>query len=191
MARTLNKTYPEFVKKAQHLFWIKGYKTVTAEDLAEHLNVSLSVIYNKYTKDMLFMDALDSYVISLSDPIMAEIRNSKEGLESLRNFFYMLIDALLDKTFPRSCLMVNTVVELRNEQNRVSDIYDRYFGNMRASYLAVLNHAIEMDQIKNPQKIEAYADFLVGLIFGLSILYKIKSKTQLQLYIDEQLALIE
>jgi len=103
----------------------------------------------------------------------------------------MLIDALLDKTFPRSCLMVNTVVELRNEQNRVSDIYDRYFGNMRASYLAVLNHAIEMDQIKNPQKIEAYADFLVGLIFGLSILYKIKSKTQLQLYIDEQLALIE
>jgi len=191
MARTLNNTYPEFVKKAQHLFWVKGYKTVTAEDLAEHLNVSKSVIYNKYTKDMLFMDALDSYVVSLSDPIMAEIRNSKEGLESLRKFFYMLIDALLDKTFPRSCLMVNTVVELRNEQNRVSDIYDRYFGNMRASYLAVLTQATKMNQIKNPQKVQDYADFLVGLIFGISVLYKIKTKTELHLYIDEQLALIE
>ena len=190
MAHTLKTTYPELVKKAQYLFWVKGYKSVSNEDLAKHLEVSVSTIYNKYTKEMLFIDALDSYVVSLSDPIMCNIRESKEGLQSLKGFFYMLIEALLDKTFPRSCIMVNTVVELRKENNEVSDIYDRYFSNMRASYLTVLKRAVEMDEIKKPEKIEPYADFIVGMIFGISIYYKIKSKEELFLYIDEQLALI-
>lgn len=190
MARTLTQSYPELVQKAQHLFWVKGYKAVTAEDLASHLEVSLSTIYNKYTKDMLFMDALDSYVVSLSDPIMCRIREEQQGMVSFRNFFYMLIDALLDKTFPRSCLMVNTVVELRNEQDRVSDIYDRYFGNMRASYLEVLKHAVRLGEIKRPEKLDEYADFLVGIIFGISVLYKVRSREQLQAYIDDQLSMI-
>ncbi len=190
MGRNLNHSYPELVAKAQHLFWVKGYKSVTAKDLSEHLDVSLSTIYNKYTKEMLFMDALDSYVVSLSDPIMCQIREANKGIESLRGFFYMLIDALLDKTFPRSCLMVNTVVEMRKEHNRVSDIYDRYFGNMRASYLVALDSAIELGQVKFPQRKEQYADFLVGIIFGISILYKVKSRESLREYIDDQLALI-
>ena len=190
MARTLTQSYPELVQKAQHLFWVKGYKAVTAEDLASHLDVSLSTIYNKYTKDMLFMDALDSYVVSLSDPIMCKIREEQQGMVSFRNFFYMLIDALLDKTFPRSCLMVNTVVELRNEQDRVSDIYDRYFGNMRASYLEVLKHAVKKGEIHHPEKLEQYADFLVGIIFGISVLYKVRTREELQSYIDDQLSLI-
>lgn len=71
MPRTLNNSYPELVQKAQHLFWVKGFKAVTPSDLAKHLDVSLSTIYNKYTKDMLFMDALDNYVVSLSDPLIA------------------------------------------------------------------------------------------------------------------------
>lgn len=190
MPRTLAQSYPELVAKAQHLFWVKGYKQVTNEDLAAHLDVSVSTIYNKYTKDMLFMDALDSYVVSLSDPIMCRIRDEQKGMESFKNFFYMLIDALLDKTFPRSCLMVNTVVEMRNEQSRVSEIYDRYFGNMRESYLTVLGTAVEMGEIKHPQKLEEYADFLVGIIFGISVLYKVKTREELQSYIDDQLSMI-
>lgn len=191
MARTLNNSYPELVQKAQQLFWVKGFKAVTPNDLAEHLDVSLSTIYNKYTKDMLFMDALDNYVVSLSDPIIAGIRNSTKGIETFRDFFYMLIDGLLEKSFPKSCLMVNTVVELRNEQEQVTDVYERYFGNMKNSYRIILQRAIEMDEIKYPERLEEYTKFLLGVIFSLSILYKIKTREELRLYIDEQLTLIE
>lgn len=190
MPRTLSQSYPEMVSKAQKLFWIKGYKQVTNEDLAAHLDVSVSTIYNKYTKDMLFMDALDSYVVSLSDPIMCRIREEQKGMESFTNFFYMLIDALLDKTFPRSCLMVNTVVEMRNEQSRVSEIYDRYFGNMKASYLKVLETAVSKGEIKESHRLEEYADFLVGIIFGISVLYKVKTREELRAYIDDQLSML-
>jgi len=191
MPRTLNNTYIELVQKAQYLFWVKGFKGVTSEDLAEHLKVSVSTIYNKYTKDLLFIDALEDYVISISDPILTEIRNSNKGLDSFRDFFYTLIDALLNKTFPKSCLMVNTVVELRHEQDLVSDVYKRYFGNMKESYRVVLKRAAGLNELKYPERIEKYTEFLIGVIFGLSILYKIKTREELREYIDEQISMIE
>lgn len=191
MPRTLNQSYPELVKKAQYLFWMKGFKAVSNDDLAKHLNVSKSTIYNKYTKDMLFMDALNDYVVKLSDPVLAEVRNSNKGMETFTDFFYMLIDGLLNKTFPKSCLMVNTVVELRNEQKQVTEVYERYFGNMKASYKAALERAIAKNELKYPEKIDEYTEFLLGIIFGLAILYKTKTRDELRTHIGEQLSFIE
>ena len=191
MPRTLNSSYPDLVKKAQQLFWEKGYKTVSPKELAGHLDVSVSTIYNKYTKEMLFLDALEDYVVSCSDPVLCEIRESSYGIESFRTFFYKLIDALITRTFPRSCLIVNTVVELRDEEPQVTEIYKRYFGNMIDSYKIVLKRAVSLNEIKHPERIDEYAEFLVGVIFGLGILYKIKSREELEQYVDEQLSLLE
>ena len=114
MPRVLNSSYEELVEKAQEIFWLKGFKGVSIKNLAEHLDVSQSVLYNKYSKDLLFLNSLDYYTTNYSDPFLRQLRESTEGLESLKLFFYDLIDALLNKTFPKSWLMVNTVVEMRN-----------------------------------------------------------------------------
>ncbi len=190
MPKTLHSTYDELVLKARHYFWVKGYKSITNQELAEHLDVSTSLIYNKYTKDQLFVDSLNNYVTSLSDPVLQEIQNEKDGIESFRRFFYMLIDALLNKTFPKSCLMANTIVEIRNENEQVTAVYDKYFKNMKDSYLAVLNRAVELGEIKQREKLDDYAEFLLGVIFGLAIFYKIKTREQLQQHIDDQLSLL-
>lgn len=190
MPQALNQTYDELVHKAQSLFWKQGYKGVNTQELAKHLDVSVSTIYNKYTKDMLFIDSIEYYMNTYSDPFLSGLRASEEGMISLKNFFYALIDALLDKTFPRSCLMVNTVVEMRNENEDVINLYQRYFDVLVNSYKVVLNKAIDLGQIKHPEKKEEYAQFLLGLIFSVSILYKINDKENLQNFIDERLSFI-
>lgn len=190
MARVLTSSYDELIERAQEIFWLKGFKGISVKDLSQELDVSQTVLYNKYSKDKLFLDSLDYYTSNYSDPFLKHLRQSTGGLESLREFFYELIKALLDKTFPRSCLMVNTVVELRNENEDVVKKYDDYLRVLKDSYLVVLNKAYELGQFKNRGKIEEYADFLVGIIFSMSILYKIRPKDQLHNYIDEQLAFI-
>lgn len=190
MPQALNQTYDELVFKAQSLFWTQGYKGVNAKELADHLDVSVSTIYNKYTKDMLFMDSIKYYMNTYSDPFLSQLRASTEGIISLKNFFYALIEALLDKTFPRSCLMVNTVVEMRNENEDIIKLYQRYFDALVNSYKVVLEKAIELGQIKHPEKKDEYARFLLGVIFSLSILYKINNKKSLQEFIDERLSFI-
>ena len=148
----INKSYEEFVEKAQEIFWTNGYKGVTAQDLADHLDVSKSIIYNKYPKDMLFLDSIDYYTTNYSDPFLHQLRETIEGLDSLKSFFYMVVDALLDKTFPKSCLMVNTVVEMRNENKDVVKRYDRYFESLTKSYKIVLIKAYSLGQIKKQNK---------------------------------------
>lgn len=152
MAQVLNKTYDELIIKAQELFWIKGYKGVSVQDLSTHLEVSKSVIYNKYTKDLLFLDSLEYYTTTCSDPFLKQLRETTEGKGALIGFFYKLIDALLDKTFPKSCLMVNTVVEIRNENDDVVLKYKKYFDSLLDSYKVVLDKAIANGQIKYPEK---------------------------------------
>lgn len=192
MARLLKQSHEEIVLKARHLFWTEGYQSISALDLASHLEVSPNIIYNKFTKDALLIDSLDSYIDCIANPILNQIENSEEGIETFRGFYYGLIDALLTKTFPRSCLMVNTVVELHNYEDKKSlaNVYARYFGNIKVSFLKILNTAVDLKEVKSVDKLDVYADFLVGMIFGISVLYKIKSKEQLQKYIDGQLALI-
>lgn len=191
MPQVLHSSYDELIEKAQEIFWLKGYKGVSVKDLAKHLEVSQSVLYNKYSKEVLFNDSLDFYTTTYSDPFLSQLRATTGGIDSLREFFYALIDALLDKTFPKSCLMVNTIVELRNENREVVKKYDDYLEALKNSYLVVLEKAYTLGQIKNKDKIDSYADFLLGIIFSLSILYKLKSVEELHEYINEELAFIQ
>lgn len=191
MSRQLSNTYNEVVEKAQVFFWVHGFKGTNASELAQHVGVSTSTIYNKYSKEILFLDSLDYYTSNYSDPFLQELRDSTEGLESLKDFFYSLIEALLNKTFPKSCLMVNTVVEMRNENRDIIDKYGQYFDVLTESYLVVLRKAHALGQIKDEKSIEAYAEFLLGVIFSLSILYKVKPKEELQAYINEQLDFLQ
>lgn len=190
MARELSNSYNQLVEKAQEIFWLHGFKGISAKELAEHVGVSTSIIYSKYSKELLFMDSLDYYTSTYSDPFLQQLRETTEGLDSLKAFFYSLVEALLDKTFPKSCLMVNTIVEMRNENQDVIDRYEHYLTVLRDSYKVVLDKAYAQGQIKNEKSIDNYADFLLGMIFSLSILYKIKSKKELQTYIDEELQFI-
>lgn len=191
MARELSDSYNQLVEKAQHIFWTHGFKGLSAKDLANHIGVSTSTVYNKYSKEMLFMDSLEYYTSNYSDPFLQQLRKTTEGLESLKTFFYSLIDALLDKTFPKSCLMVNTVVEMKNENHDIIIKYERYFRTLTDSYKVVLSKAYGLGQIKDEKSIDTYAEFLLGIIFSLSILYKIKSKEELQAYINEQMEFIQ
>jgi TetR/AcrR family transcriptional repressor of nem operon len=191
MPRVLNNSYDELVEKAQEIFWLKGFKGVSVQSLSQHLDVSQSIIYNKFSKDALFLDSLDYYTNNYSDPFLKQLRETTEGLDSLRDFFYKLIDSLLDKTFPKSCLMVNTIVEMRTENRDVVEKYDRYLAVLKDSYQVVLEKAYQLGQIKSKSKIDGYADFLLGVIFSLSILYKVKPIEELKEYIDEVLSFIQ
>lgn len=190
MPRQLDQSYNDLVEKAQALFWIQGYKGTTVQDLADHLDVSTTVIYNKYTKESLFLDSINYYTSTCSDPFLSQLRESTEGKKGLRSFFLGLVEALESKVFPRSCLMVNTLVELRNENSEVVKLYEKYFHNLVESYRIVIDKAVQSGEIKEAHRRDEYADFLLGMIFGISILFKTSGPDACEKYIDEQLSLI-
>ena len=59
MPKVLKESYGELVVKAQEIFWLKGFKGVSVKELSEHLSVSQTILYTKYSKDGLFLDSID------------------------------------------------------------------------------------------------------------------------------------
>lgn len=191
MPKVLDQSYEDLVKKAQDLFWRQGYKGTTVKELADHLGVSASVIYNKYSKEMLFMDSINFYVETCSDPFLSQLRKSVSGVSGLEEFFNGLITALETKMFPRSCLMVNTVVEMRSENSEISKLYEKYFDSLITSYGIVIDKAIALGEIKHAERRDEYAEFLLGVIFGVSMIFKTSGAESCKLYVKEQLSFIE
>lgn len=190
MPKTLEAPYEELVDKAKIIFWENGYKSVSYDDLAEALGVSKSTVYNKLGKEQLFIDGLNAYIQTVTDPTLASIRESTEGKESFRHLFYGLADALYDGLFPRNCFMVNTVVEFRNDVEEISEIYGPYFQNIRESYVEVLERAYNLGEIQSRADIPKYVEFLFGVIFTFSVLSKVKTREELKAYFDQQLSLV-
>jgi len=192
MSRSPNISYESLVLKARPFFWLRGYHSVTPEELAQHLGVSLSFLYKKFDKSMLFISVLESYIETYTNPILLEVKNSEKGLETFRELFYNIADAFIDKTFPRSCMLVNSIIEMHDthDKHKVIDLYSRYLENMKDSFTAVLEKAYKLGEIQNGSKIEQYADFLTSIVFELTVLYKCRSKEELYQYIDQQLSFI-
>ncbi len=192
MARLPNITFEDIVIKARPFFWLKGYHGVTTESLAEHLEISPSVLYKKYDKDMIFVGALESYIDTFTNPFLMGLRETEEGVETFRKAFYGLANVFVDRTFPRSCMLVNSIVEIHDNSNKqkVAQLYRQFMDSMKESFTIVLEKAYELGEIHDASKIEEYAIFLSTTTFELTILYKYKSKVELRLYIDHQLALL-
>jgi len=87
---------------------------------------------------------------------------------------------------------VNSNVEMHDNSNKqkVTKLYMQFMDSMKESFTIVLEKAYELGEIRDVTKIEQYAIFLSSTTFELTILYKCKSKEELHLYIDQQLALL-
>lgn len=192
MSNTADLSYENLVTKALPFFWKNGYHNVTSEEVANHLGVSLSFMYKKYDKDVLFIGSLNSYVETYTNPILLEIKKSEKGLETFRELFYNLLDAIIDKTFPRGCMLVNSLSEMHDTHHKkeVIELFSNFLNNMKTSYIVVLEKAYELGEIENESKIPEYAEFLTSTLFELTVLYLCKSKEELREYIDQQLLFI-
>ena len=192
MARLPNISFDDIVIKARPFFWLKGYHGVTTKELANHLEINPSVLYKKYDKDMIFIGALESYIDTFTNPFLLGLKNTEKGIETFREAFYGLANVFIDKTFPRSCMLVNSIVAMHDEpsKEKVVELYKHFMDSMKESFTFVLENAYQLGEIRDASKIEQYAIFLSSTVFDLTVLYKCKSKKELRLYIDQQLLLL-
>ena len=191
MPRRLSISEPELINTAMKVFWRTGYRATTPKKLANELNVSVSTIYNKYGKEELFLQSLAHYIKGGPDYCLQTMHNSKEGLNAIRDIQYLMIDALTQGNQPDKCLIVNTVIELRDTLPNVKEIYFDFFKRFREAYEVALNRAYDLGEIENKENIPAYVELIIGIQFALNILHKVKDKDGLKSYVDQQFALIK
>lgn len=155
------------VDESMRTFWRLGFDATSVAELERATGLSRISIYSTFgDKEGLFLHALDRYHGS-AQPIFEE-SIAKGGLDDLANFFLRL-SARSDADAPANygCLMVNTVLDIRQASEPVRERIEVYRSMLLSSYACALRNAVKRGEMSASRKLlEDRSQFLLGSQWG-------------------------
>lgn len=179
------------IKKAQEVFWQKGYSATSLNDLQKATGAGAGSFYNTFKggKKEVFQKAIQERRLAF-DSFKKDLNQSKFPLELIKDFFRSIASAETDEHL-KGCIIANTVVEM----TFIDD-------NLEASAVKILKEVEEMfteiikkEQIKGNIKTETSPEilgkYLITFWCGLNTLRRMyPDKNILKNQIEMQLAVI-
>ncbi len=104
---------------ALNLFWKRGYAATSMNDVARETGMAKPGLYANFaSKDQLFEKSLRSYCKRFSVGHGAEFLTSDKPIsDAVRDLLRTTAEALLTKSEPSGCFLVNTVLETAGEHS--------------------------------------------------------------------------
>ena len=129
---------------AMQLFWRQGYTATSLSQLLEVMDISRSSFYAAFTdKRSLYLEALtlfsDRTRAILLDPAIAD------PVERIRQFFMRTISGVPQRRSQRGCMMVNTVLELADVDDGLSDEAAACLDRIQGDFERLLADAEDVD----------------------------------------------
>lgn len=155
------------------VFWRKGYRGTTPQDLVDALGIGKGSLYNAFgSKRELFGLALDRYrdrQAVLIDEVLAEPGLIKQRLASAMN---LMIDMNAAEPDRRGCLAVNTAAELAGADRPATEQVRAMFERTTGSFLIAIRLGQATGEIRGDLDPEAVATHLLTTLVGLQLLSK-------------------
>ncbi|WP_050629230.1 TetR/AcrR family transcriptional regulator [Bradyrhizobium viridifuturi] len=119
----------EVIATALDVFWRKGLRDATMQDLAAATGVQRGSLYNAYgDKEAIFLRAFDQYTGQFLEAAGYALDHA-DAATALRNFFDMIIVNMTDGSPARGCLTTRTALDAAisstEVRQRVQDVLGR------------------------------------------------------------------
>lgn len=192
MPRTKAFNQEKTLEQAMHLFWQKGYRATTMENLVNHLGINRASIYDTYgSKRDLFDKALHCYREQKYAKIASLLHQHKAVRNGLHQLFEHVIDSAMEED-ARGCFLVNATTELATSdlyvQQKLSSnksIYEKLF-------IRYLEYGVEQGQIVQEKDIKTIAAYLYSLKSGIKVIAKLNTtKVELMKVVEMGLKILD
>jgi TetR/AcrR family transcriptional repressor of nem operon len=171
MARPIQFERDEVLEKAMQAFWDQGYNATSMTDLADATDLRPGSIYAAFdSKEGLFLSALDHYAEQSAAKIEHALTRADSPLEGIRDFFRKLGRETAGEHSNRSCLLVNTVLEMARQNEVVQKRVNRHLGVIETLFRHALETAQTRGELSPDKDPKALAAFLMTSIWGLRVL---------------------
>jgi TetR/AcrR family transcriptional repressor of nem operon len=176
MAQKLKSLTPrneDIVERAMHLFWRRGYKKTSVEDLIQDAGVNRFSLYETFGgKHGLYLKALDKYRDDVFLKRMDQIDHYENGLVGIKEYFESLEQFLIDSEGNFTCLMMNSQIELVPNDKKVAKKVSFYFEKMEATFSRALARAKNAGDLAENTNINDLAKLLTGSAQGMCVMSK-------------------
>jgi TetR/AcrR family transcriptional repressor of nem operon len=176
MARPRAYNRQELLDRAIELFWERGYKATSVQDLVTATGVNRASLYQEFgSKAGLFAMALEQYMAAGELADVFEADESTPFVDLLRAVFLALVEIAVEDRGKRGCLLTNTAVELSSNDGDVSRRIAENLDNLER----VLTRRVidgqgrgELDLTLNPVRVARY---IINNIQGFRVLSKLRN----------------
>ncbi len=169
MGRPYEFDREETLSKAMELFWEKGYKATSIEDLVDRMGIKRGSIYNTFgDKHSLFIAAVEYYAKEVTSRTIKILESPGSPLENIKLFFETIVNTPSDKK-TRGCLISNTVVELAPHDEKVADTVRIILERIQNAFLHCLDKAVELGELPEDTDTKALSHFLATSTHGLIV----------------------
>ena len=181
MARKKKYDEAEVLEKALTLFWDKGYEATSTRMLEQKIGINQFSIYASFgNKEGVFKECINLYKQKIK-VITDTLKESKEPVEGIRDYFYDFLEFSRDKTKAKGCFITNTINEFGiHEESLIAKNAFSFTEHMKRLFYDNL----KLDTAKTPELLNKQADYLLVSIASLATSSKIFSKELLDTYIE-------
>lgn len=181
MGRPYEFDRDETLSKAMEVFWEKGYKATSIDDLVDKMGIQRGSIYNTFgDKRALFLSAVEHYGDEVTSKTLKVLEAKGSPTGNIKKFFNQIVSTPPGRR-SRGCLISNTVVELAPHDEEVAEVVRGIMKKIQAAFLKCLNKAVELGELPRNTNTKVLSNFLATSTHGLIVTGKsTKDKKQLK-----------
>lgn len=170
MARPQEFDHERVLDSAMQLFWRKGYATTSIKELSDVTRLQPGSLYGAFkNKRNLFIESMDYYFEHLYAGVNAILQSNHKPLLRIRVFFDFLLNKTIEDKNQKSCLLVNTLLEIPADDSEINQRIASMFAQIEQLFHQVLVEA-QQDKTLDPEaKPDQIAKMLMSGIFGLQV----------------------
>ncbi len=171
------------LEKATLLFWRQGYESTSLSELIQHMSISRQSLYNTFGgKQQLYHRVLEHYQQTRVAGVFQMLEAADADLHTIEEYFD---NVATSTTMPGEvrvgCLMVNTTVELANQEDDAAAAVRRFVARLEKALLHALRGARKAGQLAEQPGPKAIARYLTTVVSGMLVASKAgASRKQLQ-----------
>lgn len=163
----------EVLESVMRLFWERGYKGTSLQDLESRTGLARSSLYNAFgSKRDLYLRAVAHYQDRLAEAMFAPLEKGRDGLDDIHRFLERL-GAGLGRSLgvgpsATGCLMVNGMIEFGGKDAALTVAGDRFSERFLGAMTAALRRAAGHGEIA-ASTVEAKAKLLLAIAMGINV----------------------
>lgn len=171
MARIREFNPDEALDKAMNVFWQKGYSNTSIEDLVNATGVNRFGLYGEFgSKHGLLLAALDHYQNVVAGELFWIVERPGASLSGIRDYFAKLVELSSSKNGKLGCLMANCASEVAPNDKCAANKVETFRARLQLGFSNALSNAKTTGELSALVDVEPMADFLTGIMQGLSVL---------------------
>lgn len=180
MARPREFDEAAAVDAAMHCFWRDGYETTTVRDLAVHMGITGTSLYNAFgDKRSLFLQALQRYAERSTRERIARLESTLPPKQAVRAFLGEIVERSLDDPDRRGCLLVNSALEIAPGDAELGAVVAARLGEIEAFFRRAIAAAQADGSVPPGRDPADLARMLLGVTLGVRVLARSNPQREL------------